>query len=484
VDGESVAFDGQQFTFFSEPDVRRGRFLSLEPLVLDLSRYNVADMLSTASMSQLASNASLLDSRTAFQARIRDLGSTEEVQTPDLVSMLPVTELLNSSQSVNKHVAEALGTTVESTDRLRTLSSRLISALKALAYPLALLTFSVLVVVNVTSTILLAFLRTPISFLPSHPRLTDLSFTCAQLELRVQQAAFWHTQVAHLWDTGAKELARRHAEYVNFNNTVWLIANDIILGLAVGGMLITYSEQAGHIADIALTTSVSWLRSTSIWLMAWPAGLKLNAPLARFMGELFLWLLAAYEWALNLARPHLGDLAFILGSGGTFGLTLILALASDVLAFSTLHLALFYRVSARVHSWQLGALRSLFLLFRGRKRNTLRNRVDAQEYGLDQLAVGTILFTSLVFLAPTVLAYYVLFAVARAAVVAVHAVIEAVAALMNHFPLFSLTLWLKDGSRLPGGLQVKVLETSQDGKICWLALSVRALLSFLPSSPS
>lgn len=40
----------------------------------------------------------------------------------------------------------------------------------------------------------------------------------------------------------------------------------------------------------------------------------------------------------------------------------------------------------------------------------LRNRTDSWDYDVDQLILGTILFTLLAFLLPTVVVYYVLFA--------------------------------------------------------------------------
>lgn len=49
-------------------------------------------------------------------------------------------------------------------------------------------------------------------------------------------------------------------------------------------------------------------------------------------------------------------------------------------------------------------------LFTGKRRNVLRNRTDSWDYDLDQLLLGTILFTLLAFLFPTVLVYYALFA--------------------------------------------------------------------------
>jgi hypothetical protein len=46
----------------------------------------------------------------------------------------------------------------------------------------------------------------------------------------------------------------------------------------------------------------------------------------------------------------------------------------------------------------------------GKRYNILHNRTDPWDYDVDQLLFGTILFTLVAFLFPTVLAYYVLFA--------------------------------------------------------------------------
>jgi phosphatidylinositol N-acetylglucosaminyltransferase subunit Q len=84
---------------------------------------------------------------------------------------------------------------------------------------------------------------------------------------------------------------------------------------------------------------------------------------------------------------------------------------------------------------------------------------------MDQLVFGTILFTLLAFLFPTILAYYSLFALVsipqlpppttylfkmRLGVILIHASMETVLAFMNHFPLFALMLRAKDPWRLPG----------------------------------
>jgi len=85
-----------------------------------------------------------------------------------------------------------------------------------------------------------------------------------------------------------------------------------------------------------------------------------------------------------------------------------------------------------------------------KRYNALRNRTDSWDYDVDQLLFGTILFTLVAFLFPTVLAYYALFAVLRLVVIFLYASMETLLAFMNHFPLFALVLRLKDPWRLPG----------------------------------
>jgi phosphatidylinositol glycan class Q protein len=103
-----------------------------------------------------------------------------------------------------------------------------------------------------------------------------------------------------------------------------------------------------------------------------------------------------------------------------------------------------------MYSWQLTILISLFHLFRGKKRNVLRNRIDSCNYELDQLLLGTILFTLLSFLLPTVIVFYLTFALARMAIITFKAGLDTLLAALNHFPLFALMLRIKDSQRLPG----------------------------------
>jgi hypothetical protein len=57
------------------------------------------------------------------------------------------------------------------------------------------------------------------------------------------------------------------------------------------------------------------------------------------------------------------------------------------------------------------------------------------------------MFSTLVFLFPTVAVYYFLFSVCRLSVILVQACIDAALQFINHFPLFALMLRVKDHRR-------------------------------------
>lgn len=155
---------------------------------------------------------------------------------------------------------------------------------------------------------------------------------------------------------------------------------------------------------------------------------------------------------VSLLRPHLPLLIRVIGFSAFAGATMPISMFLDLVTLLTLHIYSFYIASARIFHWQLTIMISLFHLFRGKKRNVLRNRIDSCDYDLDQLLLGTILFTLQFFLLPTVFVFYLTFACARVGVIGLKAGLEIGLACLNHFPLFAVMLRIKDPGRLPGRL--------------------------------
>lgn len=213
--------------------------------------------------------------------------------------------------------------------------------------------------------------------------------------------------------------------------------------------------------------------------MGWPAGLKLNSELDSFLGELFLRLIELWKDCAGVIGPLTPSIIGIIGLSGIFGGSMVLSLLSDFLSFMTIHIYLFYMVAAKIFNWQLTILYSLFNLFQGKKWNTLRNRIDSCDYDLDQLLLGTILFTLLTFLFPTVVVYYATFATSRVAVIFLQAVMETLLAFLNHFPLFAIMLRFKDPDRLPGGLKFIICDPDYFATY-GVARVIRKIKSFWP----
>ncbi|PYH80019.1 hypothetical protein BO82DRAFT_375896 [Aspergillus uvarum CBS 121591] len=315
---------------------------------------------------------------------------------------------------------------------------------------------------------------------PDAAALKDISATAQQVDIRLQQFCYWPIQYVKLrqrkdnWES----VTTSHPDYIRFYNSLWLVANDVIIGIALGSYIIDNANWvAFQINSILTGWTVEGLQRTISWLMDWPAGLKLNNELAAFLGDLFLWVIE--NWAgwfffsfsrqtsntdrmflaciANL-QPYLPHVIYVVGCSSFAGASMPIALFSDLVSILTVHIYSFYIASARIFNWQLSIIISLFHLFRGKKRNVLRNRIDSCDYDLDQLLLGTILFTVLFFLLPTVIVFYLAFASARMLIISLKAALDTCLAFLNHFPLFALMLRVKDSRRLPGGIRFELRQ--------------------------
>ncbi|KAF7544701.1 hypothetical protein G7046_g9733 [Stylonectria norvegica] len=299
-------------------------------------------------------------------------------------------------------------------------------------------------------------------FKPGYAALKDISATAQQVEIRLQQFCYWPMQYMKLRQRKGdwSSVTTSHPDYIRFYNSLWLVANDVIIGIALGSYIIENADWVGaQIGDLLRTYTVVALQRSISWLMGWPAGLKLNGELAAFLGDLFLWVIDYWSSCIETLSPALPKMVWFIGFSSFAGASMPIAMSSDLLSALTIHIYSFYLASGRIYNWQLTILQSLFHLFRGKKHNVLRNRIDSCDYDLDQLLVGTILFTVLFFLLPTVVVFYLNFAIARMVIISLKASFDTLLSCLNHFPLFALMLRIKDTRRLPGGIRFELRDT-------------------------
>ena len=240
--------------------------------------------------------------------------------------------------------------------------------------------------------------------------LRDFCATAVQVHLRLKQACSWpinYILVKQHWTT---DLTKALAVEINLYNSIWLVLNDIVLGTLLGIWMYyhipVFLEFLSDYVEYYTMDRVSELVS---WLMGWPSGIKLNNNLDNFLGQMFLMFTGWWRVLNFLVRPYLPMILQVISCCGIFGATIIVALLQDLIALLFFNVFVFYLISSTMYHWQLGVLSSLFHLFKGQKKNILRNRVDSCDYSVEQLLLGTLLFTLIFLLLPTVAVYYVVF---------------------------------------------------------------------------
>lgn len=142
---------------------------------------------------------------------------------------------------------------------------------------------------------------------PDAPALKDISATAQQIDIRLQQFCYWPIQYLTLRKRKANwgSITNNHPEYIRFYNSLWLVANDVIMGVALGSYIIENSSfVAAQVDTLFSAWSIEGLRRMVSWLTGWPppGGLKLNTELAAFLGDLFLWVIE--YWAGMLILLH------------------------------------------------------------------------------------------------------------------------------------------------------------------------------------
>ncbi|XP_059139595.1 phosphatidylinositol N-acetylglucosaminyltransferase subunit Q-like [Physella acuta] len=254
--------------------------------------------------------------------------------------------------------------------------------------------------------------------------------------------------------------------FIFYNHCVQQLM-DTLLGILFL-YLIVHLSLANDIADVIL----DWADDVALrlnvlvnWLMGAPAGLKLNAQLTKFMGHFFIYHIYLWTGYLSLLRSVMPTIFWYSSFVGIFGVSAQLCLVRDVLSMLTLHIYCFYVYAARIFNVQVYALSSLWRLFRGKKWNVLRSRVDSAAYNTDQLFVGTLLFTVLLFLLPTTALYYAVFTLLRLLVLAVQGVIKQVVILIRTAPVFTIALRLVASNLVAGGIRFEVKNIKDNNLI-------------------
>uniref|UniRef100_A0A8C3D6Z7 Phosphatidylinositol glycan anchor biosynthesis class Q n=1 Tax=Corvus moneduloides TaxID=1196302 RepID=A0A8C3D6Z7_CORMO len=211
----------------------------------------------------------------------------------------------------------------------------------------------------------------PLSFLWS-----KLS-TCEQLGHRLQ----------HLQVISSTKKAQNQNQLMRKANIFVSLLIDVALGILLMSWLYR-KNRIGHLADTLIPVAdhvAEELQDLLQWLMGAPAGLKMNRALDQVLGRFFLYHIHLWISYIHLLSPFIEMILWYVGLSACLGLTVALCILSDIIALLTFHIYCFYVYGARLYCLKIYGLSSLWRLFRGKKWNVLRQRVDSCSYDLDQV---------------------------------------------------------------------------------------------------
>ena len=218
--------------------------------------------------------------------------------------------------------------------------------------------------VNAFSRLIKSISRVPVT---SSSSLGDFCAVVQQIEVRAEQAEYFVTEVPHLRNRGESDITNYAARYTQFFNTIWLILNDVTMGMTVGSFLTENASTLGKFGSIIIHKYLAHnIIYTVLWLDSWPAGLKLNTELSQFYCHTFVGLIRLWEKGLDQITFYIVTVIYMLGCMGKFGgITLALSAIMDLIAISTIHIYVCYFFTGLIYHQMLKIAGSLFNLFRG-----------------------------------------------------------------------------------------------------------------------
>lgn len=276
------------------------------------------------------------------------------------------------------------------------------------------------------------------------------SLTIAQIHRRV-------SQVKYLYNNRKSSLLT-----VKFGDVLSSLLFDIALGIVITYFLVLRPHTLNY---VEITSEfaygfISQLEQIVNDLMKMPVGLKLNRPLNMALGHFFLYHIYLLRTYLYLMRPIYISLIQILSYIGLLGFSFILTVLCDIFSHATVHAYCFYGYAVHIYSFNVKSLIFLWRLFRGKKWNPLKSRVDSFPYQTDQLLIGCLCFTILLFLLPTVLIYYCVFLVLRLLTLSVPLTLGLVVNLVTYFPAFSILLRTVNSKKVSSSVLIEKRENT------------------------
>ncbi|GAB0095810.1 phosphatidylinositol N-acetylglucosaminyltransferase subunit Q [Sergentomyia squamirostris] len=293
------------------------------------------------------------------------------------------------------------------------------------------------------------------------------------------QPIFYKTAVA----SHAEEWFENLKKHRGKRGRIWTIIFDVLAGMLILLWLHHLGNPEEYLLEFAYTV-VYYLRGLLTSLRGSPAGLKLNVQLNHFLLKCFIYHVDLWATFLEIVSPAIHYLFFPLSILGLCGLSFQLALLSDLLVLITVHAHCFYVYAAVLYRLEIVGIGALWRVVLGRRKNVLKNRVESFDYKNSQLYLATLFFASLLFLLPTVLVYYVVFATLRFGTYCITYILLIIRRRILHLPVDTIMRWLFGVYISPDNVEVKLLNVDRSQSSEFRGSTTVIFIKPLPCWPS
>ncbi|CDR97440.1 PHOSPHATIDYLINOSITOL N-ACETYLGLUCOSAMINYLTRANSFERASE SUBUNIT Q, putative [Babesia bigemina] len=272
---------------------------------------------------------------------------------------------------------------------------------------------------------------------PLHRTLNQLTIVSV-ISKRLTQMQQWQERYRELYlqDDIVDYLDARHS----LRQSAWSVVTDVLVGvLQVLFFRRTVVYAVNYVRAALREVYVSTFKYTSYhFAMRIGKYCKLNNEVAVFVSRLLLSVLVVWRIIKPRIQAHFTVLSNIFQYSALFGVTCHTAVLVDILTIETMHVAYAHCIMLYLTKWMQRYLYSLLQLFKGKKWNVLKQSLDSNNYTREQLFLGTVIFTLLLLIYPTIWVFYCVTLLVYLPVFVARAFMRSVIEVMTKFPWYFL----------------------------------------------
>ena len=244
---------------------------------------------------------------------------------------------------------------------------------------------------------------------------------------------------------------RKLALWLKLVSTLSQMLFDCIFGIAFLIFILFYSKVIIlNIKSILSWTEISFLSDQIRWAMGFLAEIKPNPELDKFLGRILLDLLGFWSSITAFtAQFEESSAKYLVAPLGMLGISFQSAIAYDILVVITIHIHTIFYIFGFAHKISFEILATLFHMFRGKKYNVLKKKVDDAIYSIEELLLGMLIMTIILFILPTMSIYYLSLIYLMCIIILFQVSLIIFTKTISTLPIFTFLWLISNKSKIP-----------------------------------